>query len=163
MLTEERITKKVKNLIEKDPMPVNPMRIALRENINVFHADFEFRNIFAIAKKNKRGVYFYLTANHDQRTQRFILAHLLGHYYLHFSQCKSGQLYCPNRYSSDVLPKKESEADWFAYQLLMPDPMVREFILQNYSVEQMADVFQVSLQRVNVRLNQMAKENSETL
>lgn len=34
---------------------------------------------------------------------------------------------------------------------------------QNYSAEQMADVFQVSLQRVNVRLNQMAKENSETL
>lgn len=111
MTTEEKITEAVKNLIESDPMPVNPMRIALKENISVFHADFEFRNIFGIAKKNKRGAYLYLTANHDQRAQRFILAHLLGHYYLHFSQCKSGQLYCQNRYLSDVISKRESEAD----------------------------------------------------
>lgn len=163
MMTEERITKTVKNLIDKDPMPVNPMRIALKEKINVFHVDFEFRNIFGIAKKNKKGVYFYLTANRDRRTQRFILAHLLGHYYLHFFQCKSGQLYCQDHYPPDVISKRESEADWFAYQLLMPDQMVRKFLHQNYSTEQMANVFQVSPQRINARLNQMAKENTETL
>lgn len=159
MTIDERIQNTVKDLINKDPIPVNPLLMALKENIHVFHADFEFRNLFAIAKKNKKGVYFYPTISGDQRTQRFILAHLLGHYYLHFFQNKNGQFYRQYHYLSDAISKKESEADKFAYQLLMPDQVVRKLIIQNYSAKQMANVFQISSQKVNIRLNQITEGN----
>jgi Zn-dependent peptidase ImmA (M78 family) len=66
-----------------------------------------------------------INSKRDLQTKRFIIAHEIGHYILHYETEESGGMYAhrENRKGKD---KKENEADFFAACLLMPKKSFKE-------------------------------------
>ncbi|PCJ17838.1 MAG: hypothetical protein COB02_12275 [Candidatus Cloacimonadota bacterium] len=81
---------------------------------------------------------------------RFTLAHELGHFILH---SKSGQIKIhARRYGTSQI---EKEANRFAAELLMPKNELEELFNQDKSVCELADIFDVSIVAMNVRIDSL--------
>ena len=88
----------------------------------------------------------------DERRRRFTIAHEIGHFVLH-----------PQRLSPErgggvnaAWQAQEREADQFAAELLMPEPLVREaFVEQGGDAARLADRFDVSRQAMRTRLRHL--------
>ena len=61
-----------------------------------------------------------VNAKHDIKWKRFIIAHELGHYFLHYDESKNMGLYAHRDHNSLEKNESEQEADYFAAALLMP-------------------------------------------
>ena len=93
-----------------------------------------------------------LRGGSDERRRRFTIAHEIGHFVLH-----------PQRLSPErggavnaALRAQEREADQFAAELLMPEPLVREAVVeQGGDVERLAGRFDVSRQAMQTRLRRL--------
>jgi hypothetical protein len=86
----------------------------------------------------------------NERRRRFTIAHEIGHFVLH-----PGRL-APERGGAvnDAWRQQEREADQFAAELLMPEPLVREAVLElGADASRLADRFDVSRQAMRVRLS----------
>ena len=90
--------------------------------------------------------------------RRFTIAHELGHYFLHFTdEDKKDGAFVSFRGSSSP---RETEANKFARDLLMPEDLVR----QEYDMcfvrtsSYLADVFQVSNKAMQIRLEELGLE-----
>lgn len=82
--------------------------------------------------------------------QRFTLAHELGHYVL-----EHGSGFRDTTYSFDRnFNPRETEANYFAAELLMPAEYVSRYVqLNNLDIHEMATFFDVSQQAMRVRLD----------
>lgn len=145
----------------EEEMPVDLMKIAKGEKVNVMHADFDYTSIFGVIKKNSDGIFVFLNDGEEHRRERLMLAHILGHYFLHLSAYKEIQFYCDYHYSSDWVNHKESEADEFARQLLMPENKVKSMAARGCSVEEMEDTFQVPAPAMKERFEQVSGRKNE--
>lgn len=107
--------------------------------------------------------------------QRFSIAHEIGHLVLHDTRANrlfvDGRLRLYQRVGqpsseayqkpdSQTTPDEEREANHFAAALLMPEPTVRAYafrrpILDEEAVQEMADVFGVSVQAMSIRLQRL--------
>jgi hypothetical protein len=86
----------------------------------------------------------------SERRRRFTIAHEIGHFVLH-----PGRL-APERGGAvnDAWRQHEREADQFAAELLMPEPLVREAVLElGPDARRLADRFEVSRRAMQVRLS----------
>lgn len=86
----------------------------------------------------------------NERRRRFTIAHEIGHFVLH-----PGRL-APERGGAvnEAWQLQEREADKFAAELLMPEPLVREAALElGADADRLADRFDVSRQAMQVRLS----------
>ena len=99
---------------------------------------------------------FHIAVNKDHTTvrrQRFTVAHLLAH-------CLFDSWKLPNDYWENVLfrgglsTKAEMKANRFACELLLPEPLVEEYIAgrQDFSIIKMATRFGVSEQVLSLHL-----------
>lgn len=87
--------------------------------------------------------------------RRFTLAHELGHYVL-----DHGSGFRDTAYSFEVTPDyRETEANYFAAELLMPTEYIQNYLQQNnvnidnnWSIREMANFFDVSERAIYVRL-----------
>ena len=88
-----------------------------------------------------------------ERRRRFAIAHEMGHFVLH------PEILGPERGGGGVnaaWQAQEREADQFAAELLMPEPLVREaFVEQSGDVSRLADRFDVSRQAMRNRLRHL--------
>lgn len=147
---------------EEEKMPVDLVKIAGGEKISVMHADFDYTSIFGVIKKNSNGIFIFLNDGEEHDRERMMLAHVLGHYFLHLSAYKEIQFYCDYHYASDFVNHKEAEADQFARQLLMPENKVRSMAARGCSVEEMEDTFQVPATVIKDRLEQITGKKSNS-
>ncbi|BBN97718.1 ImmA/IrrE family metallo-endopeptidase [Sporolactobacillus terrae] len=141
-------------------VPVDPFLIASKAHITVYHTDCEFSDRFGIIRtKNEGQTLFYLASNWDQAHQRFFLAHLLGHYFLHLNQEQHADRYCRIRYNSDPSAgyPEEQEADEFARFLLIPSHALSDCLNQRLSVEEIATHLMVPSAQVKARLNELKR------
>ena len=86
----------------------------------------------------------------NERRRRFTIAHEIGHFVLH-----PGRL-APERGGAvnEAWRLQEREADQFAAELLMPEPLVREAVLElGADAGRLADRFDVSRKAMQVRLS----------
>ncbi len=86
----------------------------------------------------------------NERRRRFTIAHEIGHFVLH-----PGRL-APERGGAvnEAWRLQEREADQFAAELLMPEPLVRQAVLElGTDPARLADRFDVSRQAMQVRLS----------
>jgi Predicted Zn peptidase len=139
--------------------PIDLLRVAKGEKVYVMHAYFDYTSIFGVIKKNSDGIFIFLNEGESERRQRLMLAHILGHYFMHLSAYKEIQFYCDYHYSSDWVNQKEKEADQFAHQLLMPETQVKKMSVQGSSIEEMEDAFQVPASAMKERLEQVTGTN----
>jgi Zn-dependent peptidase ImmA (M78 family) len=105
--------------------------------------------------------------------ERFLLAHLLGHWFVHIQPSIARGEWQTSGYNEDSLPSTyfegrlfsevceskalvlESEANLFAISLLLPKSMIVRAFEKLGSIERIARFFQTPVQAVEVRLQQL--------
>jgi len=88
----------------------------------------------------------------DERRRRFTIAHEIGHFVLHPDR----QLRERGGGVNAAWEGQEREADQFAAELLMPEPLVRQAVLEHGAdAARLADRFQVSRQAMQTRLRKL--------
>ncbi len=88
----------------------------------------------------------------DEHRRRFTIAHEIGHFVLHAERVG------PERGGgvNAAWQAQEREADQFAAELLMPEPLVRQAVVeQGADVDRLADRFDVSRQAMKTRLRRL--------
>ena len=93
-----------------------------------------------------------LRGRSGERRLRFTIAHEIGHFLLHPERAVAERGGATNRASARL----EHEADQFAAELLMPDDLVRQAVLEDGAdVRRLADRFDVSTQAMSLRLRRL--------
>lgn len=107
--------------------------------------------------------------NKSNTRQHFTVAHELGHYFLHQAEIKeeifvdeenvldrAGMLF---RRDSAVSTRLETEANNFAASLIMPTDLVKKAWADLQKVEDCAQLFQVSIEAMSIRLSRLGLLN----
>ncbi len=132
----------------QDP-PVNPVLIARRTGVEVVFASFEAE------AEDVSGFYDYeerkIFVNRDEPAlrQTFTVAHELGHQILH-SDWVATDAYRVYRRGNQVQDEHETEANFFAANLLMPRFLMNRFY--DLPVPDLSQMFAVSVPAVKARL-----------
>ncbi|MFT8872611.1 MAG: ImmA/IrrE family metallo-endopeptidase [Sporolactobacillus sp.] len=112
-------------------LTIDPFHISRHEGIEIFHSDFSYSNLLGVVKKKEKSVTFYLNLYAEDVWQRFAVAHMLGHYFYDLASAEDMRLYCRRHLSSDHSNKRESVADQFARQLLLPEKAVKAYLAES--------------------------------
>ena len=106
------------------------------------------------------------SAHHINR-QRFTIAHELGHLCLHKGKDvhidRSFRVNRRDERSAQAIDPIEIEANRFAAELLMPHDMILDDIIEfdiedDEELKKLADKYQVSLQALTLRINNLMKD-----
>jgi hypothetical protein len=93
-----------------------------------------------------------LRGSSGERRLRFTIAHEIGHFVLHPERATSERGGATNRATARL----EHEADQFAAELLMPEHLVRQAVLDDGAdARRLADRFDVSAQAMSLRLRRL--------
>jgi predicted transcriptional regulator len=138
--------------------PVDVYALASRLGIDVYRATFQRPGLAgAVEKTGPRSGRIWVNRWEPSVRQRFTTAHEIGHWLLHLQPNDAIQE--PDelvefRDAEGAASEKEREANAFAAALLMPAPLVTEFILRygRKDVEGLASVFDVSRKAMEIRL-----------
>ncbi len=136
--------------VSREPVSLRDVVSAL--NLELVHKTREPFACEAALEPLGDGHAIVLRGGSDERRRRFTIAHEIGHFVLH-----------PQRLSPErggavnaALREQEREADQFAAELLMPEPLVREAVVQQGGdVERLAGRFDVSRQAMQTRLRRL--------
>ena len=139
-------------LIQMDSPPVNIDEILKRLNIRLYYEDFS--GIDGIALKSPKLGVIVVNRNLPLVRQRFTIAHELGHLIMPHR----GEYYIcfPGKYRA-----MEKNANRFAAELLMPEPMMTHLWKKyatnpQFRVEIIAHILQVSKSALFVRLKELS-------
>lgn len=144
-------------------MAVDPIRLAHSAGVRVFNAKFGDEDIHGLLARRTGAASIYVEADDAPVRKRFTVAHELGHFYLHLAGADGEFVDSADNFrtradpDADWMPerRREWEANVFASALLMPAPLVRRMWPEIRSVEGMARWFQVSLQAMTYRLEDL--------
>ena len=103
-----------------------------------------------------------LRGTSGERRLRFTIAHEIGHFLLHPGRAVTERGGATNRATARL----EHEADQFAAELLMPEHLVRQAVLEDGAdARRLADRFDVSAQAMSLRLRRLglAERHSDLL
>lgn len=153
-------------------LPVDLLQIARNNDIKVYEVDFN-----KMGKKSISGAIRYianegfsilLNENESELRKRFTLAHELGHYFLDSKILISEQIhvdtlyraafdssYVENDMENNTKSAKltnETEVDYFAGALLMNEMLVKNLFKTTASINELANIFKVSISAMTVRL-----------
>ena len=136
------------------------------KDLELYEADFNdidksFNdNISGFISKDDGISKIYINKNRPKNRQYFTLAHELGHFFLHKEQLeKKGEILDIDNvlFRQDgtyFSSKEEMEANFFAAELIMPQLKVRPvFELFNFSIQDTANYFCVSISAMSIRLD----------
>ena len=153
--------KQVLDTYWNNTVPVDPVAIANKAGIKVYTASNMPKELSGIIQKDKQNdnVIIIVNGNHDERRQRFTIAHELGHYFN--TEDFDGQIddstdiliYNSDNKSSPI----EVEANKFAAELLMPQAAIKYMLATKdiKTLSEFADIFNVSPSAMNIRLINM--------
>jgi Zn-dependent peptidase ImmA (M78 family) len=144
----------------RDHPPVDLDTLARELGLSVIYADDLGANVAGMldrAADPERGTSYtiYVNADDPHRRRRFTLAHELGHYLLH-RDLMDTELVDDKMYRSPLGSWYERQANRFAADLLLPAHLVRsEFKAGNWTVGELAQIFDVSDQAIRIRLEEL--------
>lgn len=153
--------KQVLDTYWNNTVPVDPVAIANKTGIKVYTASNMPKELSGIIQKDKQNnnVIIIVNGNHDERRQRFTIAHELGHYFN--TEDFDGQIddstdiliYNSDNKSSPI----EVEVNKFAAELLMPQAAIKYMLATKdiKTLSEFADIFNVSPSAMNIRLINM--------
>jgi len=152
-------------------VPVPVVGIANDYGLKVFETyDFADHESGSIRKENGDFI-IYLNATHSPLRKRFTLAHELGHYFMHQKELEEGQelvdgIKSPvtirrglQRNHISMLSSEEKsievQANQFAAELLMPREHFLHTWEQSSSIEEIAEIFKVSVSAASIRAKEL--------
>lgn len=110
----------------------NPFEIIKGMNVILVH--YPLSGVRGFYQYFQRNNIIYLDERLPENSQKFVLAHELGHMLLHK---KSNAIFMDTR-TQFCTSKYELEADQFAIELLLSDEEISEYREQNFTTEQIA-------------------------
>jgi len=138
-------------------IPIDPEKIAKAFDIKVIddaNLSHNGKSISGEYLETKKGCIIKYNASESTLSQRFIIAHELGHFALrHGSAMRDTH----DSFSSGNRDRKEVEANKFATELLLPRVLVEHQITEknNNTINKLAAVFNVSEAAVEYRLESL--------
>lgn len=153
--TNNEETKKILDTIRKyqNDYLVPIVKIASELDISVYLAELSKDISGAILKKDGKYV-IYVNDKDNKKRQRFTIAHEIAHYILHKEQI-GDNLTDNAMYRSKLSNTQERQANILASEILIPIHKLKEILnLKNYDIKSIANVFGVSRQAINIRINQ---------
>lgn len=139
------------------PIPIED--IAKAHGLSVSYGEFAEADVSGILKRKDGGGDVYISSREPGYRQTFTIAHELGHLILHEKEKKEEILY---RRDTINLTREdrliESEANWFAASLLMPEEVFTEYWNATKDISLLADYFGVSPTAVRLRIKNLGLE-----
>lgn len=139
--------------------PVRIIQIAKSYNINVYEAELD-NEVSGAIRYNDKNEKFEILANKKNVwvRKRFTVAHELGHYFLHQNMLKNSDVHIDTLYRAttqidEKTKEQEKEVDYLAGALLMNKMVLEKLIDDNYTIEELAEIFDVSSSAMTVRLD----------
>lgn len=153
-MPKDTIHKKVNKLV-RDHGVSDPFQLCKKMGVRVRYRDFG--GLLGMYTMVKGIGFIFLSKSMDERTQRMVLAHELGHAVLHRALLK--EVHFIQEFTlMDVKTSTELEANIFAAHLLLPDETVIEYLESGYTDEQIAGACDVDLDLLLIKFDAMRKE-----
>lgn len=127
----------VTNLVKKYQSN-DPFELATMLNIKVIYWDLH-EEINGFYKYDKRNKYIVINSNLNERGQKYVCSHELGHAVIH-PRSNTPFLRKNTLFSIDKL---EVEANTFAVELLMDDDTIQEYSQSSLSIQEIGDILGV--------------------
>lgn len=153
--------KNVLNTYQPITIPIDVKKLCEKLNIDVKYVSFAEieaqvgKEIDGIIQKSKDGNFrIYVKEDSIDARVRFTIAHELGHYFLHMKDSEAGKVLTSFRMDSSP---KETEANQFAAELLMPEDYVRAEYKKMFIPisDSLAQTFNVSKMAMQFRLKNL--------
>lgn len=142
-------------------IPVDVIKIANANDIKVYEGDLDKKVSGAIRYNKTQDKFDILINKNDAKVrQRFTVAHELGHYFLHQDFLRREEVHIDIMYrttgrnETEIEEEKarEREVDYFAGALLI-NKMLLERIRSENTIDELAQIFDVSVSAMTVRLD----------
>lgn len=159
MIAEHRkALSKVQHIIDKhqESAPVPVVAIAQELGLKVYTLDTFPDDLSGMIKKENNGSYgIYVNSEHHSNRRRFTIAHEIGHFILHKKYIGDG-IVDDALYRSGLGTIMETEANALAAEILMPYHLLSQHSSPDRSINEMADIFKVSIASMGIRLGEPA-------
>ena len=119
-------------------------------------ANYEHGRILGAAISKGENLTIFYRKSDSKNRQRFTIAHELAHCCLHTNALKQNHIELREEFCNKT--EKEKEADIFAGELLIPEPLLKNVYDQFYvpSLKSLARIFNVSTNVMAARLNYLS-------
>ena len=137
--------------------PVNVVRLAYDLGLVVYETGDWPDNVSGMIRKDRKlggksGYAVIVNDKHCEARRRFTIAHEIGHFVLHSDLIGDG-IGDDGLYRSHLRSARESEANRFAANLLMPAELIEKAAANGAdTIADLARVFQVSRSAMSIRL-----------
>jgi Zn-dependent peptidase ImmA (M78 family) len=139
------------------PIPIE--KIAESNGLIVKLGKFKDKNVSGILKRKDHGGNVYISAAEPKYRQSFTIAHELGHFLIHSDRKQEEILYRRDVINLNTEDQTiESEANWFAASILMPEEKFTEYWKATKNESLIADYFGVSPTAVRLRVKNLNLE-----
>ena len=139
--------KKQANKIARMFKSRDPLEIV--RGLNVILVHYPLDGVRGFYQYFQRNNIIYLDERLSDPEQRFVLAHELGHMFLHK---KANAIFMDTRTQLNGA-RYEREADLFAMELLLPDDLLSEYREMGYSIDQISRVTGYDKRLIKLKLN----------
>jgi len=133
----------------------NPFEIAKELGIHVLF-DYDFETLKGMYKVIQRSRFIFINGNLDERDQRTICAHELGHDRLHREYAKNEMFQEFMLYNMQTRP--EYEANIFASELLIDNDEIFSLIEDEYDIYQIARALDEDINLVLIKVDELRKQ-----
>lgn len=137
----------------------DPFAIADALGIKVLFCD-GFGSLKGMYRVVKRNRFIFINKDLDERMQRIVCAHELGHDQLHRHLAVGGVLHEFTLY--DMKNKPEYEANVVAADILLDDDEILEYIYDyHYSAEQIASILGTDINLVALKVSELIRRGHQ--
>lgn len=156
IVSYDKIYKDVENLIKKYGTR-NPREILKERNVTLisFKENTKLLGMYKIILRNR---FVFYNPYIDDRLLRMVLAHELGHDMYHKEQAKKSDLVEYELF--DINSSMETESNIFAAHLLLDEDEIMEYLVQGYTYDELASMFNVNVNLMIFKLNEMHRLGS---
>lgn len=118
------------------------------KGMNVILVNYPLEGVRGFYQYFQRNNLIYLDDRLSENERRFVLAHELGHMFLHKN---ANAIFMDTRTQFNTAGY-ESEANRFAMELLLPDEVLNDYIESGYTIEQVARITGYYQKLIELRL-----------
>lgn len=148
-----------------DDVPVSVDEVAAHLGADIRYSPFDGELAGMLVRSEDGEAVIGVNSMHHTNRQRFTIAHECGHLFLHKGEVHIDRSFRVNRRdkrAAQAIDPEEIEANRFAAELLMPYDMIIEDIIDldiedDGELKELADKYQVSVQALTHRINNLLK------